>query len=170
VLGLQLVEILPQARLAGPKDQQGHEEETAMKPTARDVRLLTLYGIVDAERREIMYQQGNRCAVCGLEPKKMTLNADHDHRSGILRGFVCYRCNRGLAVFRDDPALLARAAGYLREDLATSAIGRVCVGRTGRSTRKWRTKREQRERMAWVVHRLADMGYEVPKRLRKWIV
>ncbi len=56
--------------------------------------------------------QGNTCAVCvqvGVERR----HVDHDHRTGEVRGILCVNCNGGLGQFRDDPAVLRRAADYL---------------------------------------------------------
>jgi hypothetical protein len=138
------------------------------KPTAKDIRLLTLYGITVAEKTLILDRQGDKCAICGLKPEKMTLNADHDHRTGYLRGFLCLRCNKGLSLFLDNPAFLRAAADYLYSYPAAAALGgSPPAGRVGRATRKWRTKREMRERLTWVVERLETLGYAAPKRLRK---
>ncbi len=75
--------------------------------------------------------------------------------------------NKGLAFFSDDVAFLQRATLYLQHYPSHLALGWTPIGRVGRSTRKWRTKREKRERFAWVAARLEALGYEVPKRLRR---
>ena len=61
-------------------------------------------------------RQLNLCAICG-EPETRkgytTLVVDHDHATGIVRGFLCHSCNTTLGHMRDNPALLRAAADYL---------------------------------------------------------
>lgn len=63
--------------------------------------------------------QGGRCAICGTDkpcgatPRKR-LCVDHSHVTGEVRGLLCVPCNAGVGMLRDDPAVLDRAAAYLR--------------------------------------------------------
>lgn len=136
------------------------------KPTARDIRLLILYGITELEYDRILEHQGGGCAICGRKPSaEVRLSVDHDHHRNVTRGLLCWTCNRVVALLRDDPARARSAYAYLDAAPSLVALGFEPNARAGRSTRKWRTKREKRERMAWVAARLEALGYEVPKRL-----
>lgn len=59
-------------------------------------------------------KQGFGCAICGARPKVRRLNIDHEHGSGMVRGLLCARCNRGLGWFADSPYRLEGAALYLK--------------------------------------------------------
>ena len=59
--------------------------------------------------------QDGRCALCWLEPTTR-LHVDHDHKTGRVRGLLCYRCNKGLGVFRDNVEALSRAGTYVTSD------------------------------------------------------
>src|SRR3954471_16598180 len=40
---------------------------------------------------------GEVCGICGAEPSPTRgLDRDHDHRTGLARGLLCHRCNRGI--------------------------------------------------------------------------
>ncbi|MFI9528336.1 endonuclease VII domain-containing protein [Micromonospora rosaria] len=90
---------------------RGKETAQRLYGGTREYHLRRRYGIgqqdVDALRRE----QGGVCAVCGDPDPE---HVDHDHRTGWVRGILCFNCNGGLGQFRDSPARLARAITYLR--------------------------------------------------------
>lgn len=68
---------------------------------------------------EMWDAQQMKCAVCkepmvrGESHDQETVVADHDHKTGLLRGFVHHRCNRMLGAALDDPTKLRQAADYL---------------------------------------------------------
>src|SRR3954451_5463145 len=60
---------------------------------------------------EMRAAQEDRCAICG-DPGPQHL--DHDHSTGAVRRLLSQRCNHGLGLFRDDPAVVRAAAEYVR--------------------------------------------------------
>lgn len=77
----------------------------------REYHLRQRYGVGEKEFQELLAEQGGVCAVCGgADPQHL----DHDHRTGWVRGILCFNCNGGLGQFRDSPMRLARAITYLR--------------------------------------------------------
>lgn len=53
-----------------------------------------------------------RCPICKLREANAV---DHDHATGKVRGYLCKQCNASLGGFFDDPAILSRAARYLKK-------------------------------------------------------
>ena len=80
------------------------------------------YGITLEQYQELFTAQGGRCAICLRSPKKLRLSVDHDHKTGAIRGLLCWQCNTGLQRFRDDAERLLRAAQYLARDLSAALI------------------------------------------------
>ncbi len=73
-----------------------------------------LYG-VDAETYNKMAEnQNNRCAICGNKNiTNRSLVVDHDHKTGLVRGLLCDRCNVGIGCLKDDITILQKAIIYL---------------------------------------------------------
>lgn len=78
---------------------------------------------------------GNVCAICGRTGKTREVAVDHDHKTGLIRGRLCMRCNKGIAMFGDDYKLLLEAANYVGDPPAPLVIGDR-YGRTGRVNKK----------------------------------
>ena len=57
--------------------------------------------------------QGGVCAICGNPPKTRRLHIDHDHKTGKVRGLLCFQCNRFTLGKYAKPAKLRAAADYL---------------------------------------------------------
>jgi hypothetical protein len=65
---------------------------------------------------EVEAMRAAGCAICGITDwpgRHKQGHIDHCHETGVVRGVLCSECNTGLGKFRDDPALLLRAADYL---------------------------------------------------------
>jgi len=68
------------------------------------------YGLTEAERDELIASQGGTCCICLSAP---AVHVDHCHKTGRVRGVLCFNCNSGLGLLRDDPEAAYRAADYL---------------------------------------------------------
>lgn len=73
------------------------------------------YGISHSERDAMIQKQRNRCASCeetiGKEIPR-TVNIDHCHKSGTVRGILCSACNTSLGLMKDDPIRIRKLAMY----------------------------------------------------------
>jgi hypothetical protein len=61
-------------------------------------KLSKLYTVkqITALRNDLIAKHGNVCAICEKprESFKNSLSVDHNHRSGKIRGLLCFRCNK----------------------------------------------------------------------------
>ncbi|WP_319106068.1 endonuclease VII domain-containing protein [Streptomyces caniscabiei] len=73
-------------------------------------RLRRKYGLTEAARDELIASQGGVCCICLSAP---AVHVDHCHETGRVRGVLCFNCNSGLGLLRDDPDAMNRAADYL---------------------------------------------------------
>lgn len=89
--------------------------------SSRKSHLLRRYGLTPEQWDEMFAAQGQCCAICGgSEPGSSNgWETDHCHHSGAVRFILCTHCNRGLGAFKDNPALMRKAADML-EDLQTA--------------------------------------------------
>ena len=64
----------------------------------------------------------HRCPICMRDsdsikgtnhPSHNSWCLDHDHETGLFRGWLCHQCNRMLGIAKDDVSLLQRAINYL---------------------------------------------------------
>lgn len=78
--------------------------------------LIREWNITPEEFQELNGAQDGRCAICGGGPSgKSRLHIDHCHKTGVIRGLLCYNCNDGLGRFKDNPHLLQIAISYLQK-------------------------------------------------------
>ena len=93
------------------------------KRAGRLNRLKNYYGLTEAEFLSILQHQQYRCAICGSEdPKGIhgVWQVDHDHNccdnkkscGKCVRGLLCWPCNIGIGLLRDDKSLLEKALAY----------------------------------------------------------
>lgn len=80
------------------------------------------------------FQEGG-CGICGRHPKTTkSLAVDHDHGTGLVRGLLCFFCNKRVLGARNAEVLIKTAA-YVTDPPARKALGRDIVA-PGRPTKK----------------------------------
>ena len=64
---------------------------------------------------KLILEQNNSCAICGVLESKCSkkLHVDHDHKTGIVRGLLCSRCNAMIGMAKDEIGILIEAISYL---------------------------------------------------------
>jgi Recombination endonuclease VII len=87
------------------------------KQSARAYHLLRKYGITEDQYSILLFAQDGHCALCTrrTENSGKNLSVDHNHKTGEIRGLLCYRCNKFVIGRHTDPYLLEAAAAYLRK-------------------------------------------------------
>jgi hypothetical protein len=87
-----------------------------VKLTRRDKYLRKKYGITETVYKKMLALFDGNCWICKKKPKKSVLNVDHDHKTGQVRGLLCFFCNKYMIGRRrqEHAYLFVNAAEYLR--------------------------------------------------------
>lgn len=72
------------------------------------------HGITLEFYNELLEIQRGVCAICGGKNDGKNLVVDHDHKTGKVRGLLCFKCNVALGLLNDDFVLLYVAHEYLQ--------------------------------------------------------
>lgn len=66
--------------------------------------------------QELIRAQQGRCKLCYAEPvSNKKLHVDHCHKTGRVRGLVCFRCNWYLSLIDKDINILDRLRDHVKE-------------------------------------------------------
>ncbi|MFJ6659108.1 endonuclease VII domain-containing protein [Streptomyces sp. NPDC091377] len=76
----------------------------------RQDHLKRSYGLTEAERDAMVASQMGLCVICLKAPP---IHVDHCHKTGKVRGVLCFNCNSAIGKLGDDPDAVRRAAAYL---------------------------------------------------------
>lgn len=83
----------------------------------RNKHLIRKYGITSLDYENLLTGQGGVCWICKRPPKTKRLSVDHCHKTGKVRGLLCYICNcKLLPLVKENPEILRRAAAYLTKN------------------------------------------------------
>src|SRR4029079_10467296 len=104
--------------------QREYAESGKKKIADRKSHLKRNYGLTLAAFDELLASQGGGCAICG---KPDVDHVDHNHRTGAVRGILCFRCNVALGQFDDDEERVMAAAAYLARDDELTGLARERV-------------------------------------------
>jgi Recombination endonuclease VII len=97
---------------------------------ARFLSMKQKYDVDETYFRDMYNTQNGQCCACGeafppinLRTKKIMI--DHDHKTGVVRGLLCMKCNSVLGLVDDNASKLAKLIGYLARSDNRSA--RMCL-------------------------------------------
>lgn len=78
---------------------------------------LNRYNITPEQWSNMLKQQDGKCKICGdLPPEGKDLVTDHNHKTGIVRGLLCYRCNREIVLLEKDETHILKAVEYIKNN------------------------------------------------------
>lgn len=78
-----------------------------------------IFGLSADEYQGLVVAQNNRCAICKRPEtstrggKLRTLCVDHNHKTRVIRGLLCSKCNSALGLLKDSRLILDSAVKYL---------------------------------------------------------
>jgi hypothetical protein len=85
-------------------------------PAKRRARNLKRYGIDERQFQAMKEKQHGLCDIC-VKPLPARPHVDHDHKTGRVRGLLCWPCNRLIGFARHGKSyLFENAVNYLDSD------------------------------------------------------
>lgn len=104
-----------------------HQYVVRRRKTVRDSNLKNLYALSLAEYEQQLKAQGGRCAICQEAPNGRSLDVDHNHHTGQIRGLLCSPCNLLVGRLEADPRRCQAAMAYTLQTNNASALS-ACRG------------------------------------------
>ncbi len=83
----------------------------------KDHHLRRNYGMTLEDFNRMVIEQNGCCLICKKHQSELTnsLNVDHCHITGKVRGLLCGNCNAGIGNLKDSIGLLVSAIEYLKK-------------------------------------------------------
>jgi hypothetical protein len=103
----------------------------AIRAKNRRPDILKKFGLDEQKYLSILESQNGLCAICGKLEETLSasgnkvkhLAVDHDHKTQVVRGLLCARCNKMLGLAKDSPYIFAEASIYLLKHGTISDVG-----------------------------------------------
>lgn len=85
------------------------------KEYLRNIVLKNKYKITLKTYNQMLVMQDSKCAICArhIDELPKTLDVDHCHTTGKVRGLLCGKCNMGIGYFQDNTKTINKALAYL---------------------------------------------------------
>ena len=78
-----------------------------------------LYKLSDEAYNEMLKAQNGCCKICRFKPSEgqRELAVDHNHKTGLIRGLLCMRCNRVIGMANESIGRLEGVIKYLQNNI-----------------------------------------------------
>ncbi len=77
------------------------------------------YDIVYPYYKELLEKQNGKCAICGHADsnniRTQRFAIDHNHKTEMVRGLLCTKCNHAIGMLGDNTDILEKALKYLKQ-------------------------------------------------------
>jgi hypothetical protein len=83
----------------------------------RDKHLEYKYGITQQDYENMLEEQNHKCGICGIHEKhaeNSRLCVDHNHKTNVIRGLLCKKCNQAIGLLQDNADFCDAAGRYIR--------------------------------------------------------
>lgn len=106
-----------------PYCKECHNKKMRLKyssETMRNYDLNKKYGINLDDYELFINKQNGCCKICNIhvsqinKKHKKYLCVDHCHKTKLIRGLLCDKCNRGIGLLQDNHEILLSAYNYLK--------------------------------------------------------
>ncbi len=91
-------------------------DKEAKRQYDKSYRLMKKFGITPEDYDKMFEMQDGKCAICHKNSGR-TLHVDHNHKTGKVRGLLCFQCNLVLGYSYDDTEILRNATLYLQKEV-----------------------------------------------------
>ena len=82
------------------------------------------YGITIEQYERMFVRQNGVCAICSrMSLNGRTLDVDHNHNTGQVRGLLCPKCNMAMGLLGENIDIFKKTIAYLEKHETLASIG-----------------------------------------------
>ena len=112
----------PEARIKENESSKRYRERNP--EVAKNGHLKRNFGLSLEDYNKMLEEQNNVCAICKNPEVKIFKKTgklvdfcvDHCHKTGKIRGLLCWNCNTSIGKFKDSIEILQNAIDYLKKN------------------------------------------------------
>ncbi len=108
-------------RTAAKRYRQTDKGKVAIKASRRQWKesgrwLQSKHNISLDDYDKLLIQQEGKCKICSKKFNEKVPQVDHNHKTNLIRGLLCKKCNLMLGLAADSISILSSAIHYLEEN------------------------------------------------------